>query len=612
MKNIILLIYFSVFFFNVNSQVQPAIIIDKSGPVHPWNNLNVNNNPNNFQFAIVTDRTGGHRAGVFEDAVKKLNLLQPEFVMSVGDLIEGYTLNKEEIYTQWDEFNGFIDQLQMPFFYVPGNHDYINEVMANIWKEKYGKSYYHFVYNDVLFLCLNSEEALQGSNFGGIEKPQYEYIKQVLKQNQNVKWTLVFMHQPLWILDNTRYWKQTEDLLKDRDYTVFAGHHHHYVKYQRNNQKYFLLATTGGFSKLRGPDFGEFDHLVWVTMTDNGPIIANLLLEGIWDENVVDEQIAGIVNSNPLRLDPLILESNKFSSGVFKYKIVNDANLPMKYSLEIANTEPFFPISEIMEGYINPNSVLENEFKFSSEKEVDIDLLAPSTLLLNYEYELPSGRVVKSNQETKIAPVYFNSLAKSSKSKKIDAHLQDWTSFPFFIDGESSLSGDSSAYLGNEDVGLQFAVEYDENYLYIAAKVKDDEIILDPALSAWRQDALRIYLDARPYYLSSIGKEEKEFEHFTGFFFSPGKTDSQEIVTYKRDKYPEGTKIAASYSNNELYFELAVPVSYLNDKYGKEWQDLRLNIAYNDVDMNGSTLQLWWKPEWRSEKNYIGSGLFRK
>lgn len=37
---------------------------------------------------------------------------------------------------------------------------------------------------------------------------------------------------------------------------------------------------------MRGIPFGEFDHIVWVTMTDKDPIIANLLLDGIFDENV--------------------------------------------------------------------------------------------------------------------------------------------------------------------------------------------------------------------------------------------------------------------------------------------------------------------------------------
>ncbi len=53
--------------------------------------------PDNFQFAIISDLTGSYRPGIFDDAVKKLNLLEPEFVMSVGDLIQGYTENEASL-----------------------------------------------------------------------------------------------------------------------------------------------------------------------------------------------------------------------------------------------------------------------------------------------------------------------------------------------------------------------------------------------------------------------------------------------------------------------------------------------------------------------------------
>src|SRR6478735_7437856 len=53
----------------------------------------VNNAPGTFRFAILPDRTGGNRPGVFEAALAKLNLMQPEFVISTGDLIDGYTLD---------------------------------------------------------------------------------------------------------------------------------------------------------------------------------------------------------------------------------------------------------------------------------------------------------------------------------------------------------------------------------------------------------------------------------------------------------------------------------------------------------------------------------------
>ena len=50
----------------------------------PWANLKLNNDADQFQFAVVTDRTGGHRANAVSQAVTQLNLLQPEFVVSVA------------------------------------------------------------------------------------------------------------------------------------------------------------------------------------------------------------------------------------------------------------------------------------------------------------------------------------------------------------------------------------------------------------------------------------------------------------------------------------------------------------------------------------------------
>ncbi len=99
---------------------EPRIKVEE---LNPWTHLDLANEPDAFQFAIVTDRTGGHRPGVFPDAVRKLNLLRPEFIMSVGDLIEGYTEDRDVLKVQWDEFSSFVEQLEMPFFYLPGNHD---------------------------------------------------------------------------------------------------------------------------------------------------------------------------------------------------------------------------------------------------------------------------------------------------------------------------------------------------------------------------------------------------------------------------------------------------------------------------------------------------------
>ena len=48
--------------------------------------------------------------------------------------------------------NQIIDELKMPFFYLPGNHDITNQVMAKEWEKRYGRRYYDFIYKNTLFI----------------------------------------------------------------------------------------------------------------------------------------------------------------------------------------------------------------------------------------------------------------------------------------------------------------------------------------------------------------------------------------------------------------------------------------------------------------------------
>ena len=106
---------------------------------NPVTHLRWNEKDTQFQFAIVSDRTGGHRAEIFSQAVEKLNLMQPAFVLSVGDLIEGGKKTDAVLAAEWKEFDGFVNKLQMPFFYVPGNHDVAAKEAAKVWDDKLGR-----------------------------------------------------------------------------------------------------------------------------------------------------------------------------------------------------------------------------------------------------------------------------------------------------------------------------------------------------------------------------------------------------------------------------------------------------------------------------------------
>jgi len=85
---------------------EPAQIqIPQQPGSNPWSHLQFPDANVDFQFAVISDNTGGAYPGVFDAAMTKLNLMQPEFVMSVGDLIEGYSNNREALIAEWEEMS---------------------------------------------------------------------------------------------------------------------------------------------------------------------------------------------------------------------------------------------------------------------------------------------------------------------------------------------------------------------------------------------------------------------------------------------------------------------------------------------------------------------------
>jgi len=288
----------------------------------PWTTRSFKDNPRNFQFVIIGDRTGGANAqGTFRLAMPQINLLQPEFVINVGDLIEGYSDNKAELNAEWDDADKMINTLEMPFFRTTGNHDIANKTAQAVWRERYGATYYYFVYKDVLFLVLDSEdgsrpppppgmkekietynrlqtedpakaqqmlaefmsdEAVVGALGKPVEFPdkQMAFVKETLEKHAGVRWTLVFLHEPAWENPSESF-KAIQKLLKGRRHTFFAGHLHYYDYKNIDGIEYITMGSTGASFHKEGR--GNVDHIMWVTMTDNGPQMGNIALKGLFD-----------------------------------------------------------------------------------------------------------------------------------------------------------------------------------------------------------------------------------------------------------------------------------------------------------------------------------------
>jgi hypothetical protein len=298
----------------------------------PWSSENFQNNPENFQFVIIGDRTGGANAlGTFDLALDQINLLQPEFVINVGDLIEGYPIDEDDLNSQWEESDKMISKLQMPFFYTIGNHDVSDAEMKKAWLKRRGVDYYHFVYNDVLFMVLNTEddsrpeppesimEGLKEYTRLQIEDPeaakemlkefmtdtaviaalaqpvefkekQKNWIKETLAETAEVRWTFLFMHEPCWENPSESF-EEIQSMLKGRDHTFFAGHLHYYDYDNIDGYEHITMGPAGSSFHHDGP--GNVDHILWVTMTDDGPQMGNIALKGIFDRRGLDTSMFG-------------------------------------------------------------------------------------------------------------------------------------------------------------------------------------------------------------------------------------------------------------------------------------------------------------------------------
>lgn len=579
------------------SAQETSLQIDIPDGPKPWTSLDVDVPTDQFQFAIVTDRTGGLRPGIFSKAVDKINLLQPQFVMSVGDLITGYTEDRAQLLSEWKEFDGMVNRLDMPFFYVPGNHDITNQVMEDLYEERYGSTYYHFVYKDVLFLCLNSEDQRRGAGRGSISDEQYAYIEKTLADNEGVRWTMVFLHQPLWEQNDPKRWPDVESLLAQREHSVFAGHVHHYVRYARNNGRYYTLGTTGGGSRLRGPRLGEFDHVMWVTMTDDGPIMANLALDGIYTDSVTTQQdyafIRDVYRSQPVRFQP----AGRKRRGAYglTMQLHNPADMPAHVRIH-----PGFSFDYVVDAPIDTITIPPNNVKSvvltATRRSPRVEGgNFPIDLDWTYQYE---GEELSLPLTYRLA-VEDERRTLSPGKAVIDGKLDDWKTLPYtFSHGEAG------------DLTVNWGLSYDDEYLYMAAKATDDKVIVRPGETPWKEDYLAFIVNADPYETSVLNTGGGWFRESYILLAAP-ENASTKVADFYQERYDFDVDYRCVTTEDGYVLEAAIPLSYVIAHQGKDWKHLRINVGAQDKDPNeAAKSRVDWMPSWRSKENVVGSGMF--
>ena len=597
------------------------------GDAAPWTGLAPLREPDEFRFVVVTDRTGEHRDGVFEGAMPRINLVRPEFVVSVGDLIEGYTDDRAVLDREWNEIEAAVAQLQMPFFYAPGNHDMSNAAMAETWRERFGPSFYHFTYRDALFVVLNSEL------FGMVHDPkrslpgpwtqaeQLAWLERVLAENAKARWTFVFVHQPLWdVREVNPDWLRVEELLGSRPYTVFAGHIHRYTSQLRNDRRFVTLATTGGGSRMRGAAWGEFDHVALVTLTSRGPVIANLELDGIHDVDVMTAARRRVVDrlARAVATEPFLGTGELFRSGTARFRVHNELRRPLEAR---GLTEPGRHLEadeRAIELRIPPRETASVELPVRARSAHRYEELAATPIRWTLATTDANGERVEITTESLILPEKRFALRRAARETVVDGDLGEWGTLVFDVESPAEITG-HGRHRGADDASFRFDLRWDDEALYAAVDVRDDSVVADGERSAREQDHVSLLFDARPDPDRSENPglfaaiRSGVMAKLVSLVATLEEPRGDDVMRFFVGELPDGVRVASRRTPGGYAVEVGIPRAVLDARRGAAWDAIRVNVTVVDFDAGEPNhVSLAWRPSRFGERAIPGSGTFER
>ena len=265
------------------------------------------------------------------------------------------------------------------------------------------------------------------------QEDQLAFARSVLAQHADARWTFVLLHQPLWEAPEINAdWLAVEEMLGSRPYTVFAGHFHQYSLARRNDRNFITLATTGGMSALRGSALGEFDQVAWVTMRDDGPVIANVEIDGIHDEGIstpalretLDALIAGVSVESPLQRGEL------FSGMAQKVSIYNPTAKPITASPSVSRSGTF-ALSGLVPVTVPPGETVEMFMRLSTDAPVPYREIVPAGVEWTLTAEV-DGRLLQVPARKAVAPLTLHTIGRA-EGLVTDGELSDWGALRFQV-----------------------------------------------------------------------------------------------------------------------------------------------------------------------------------
>ncbi len=228
-----------------------------------------------FTFLQISDSHIGFKAAAnpnpmatLDEAVAKINALpqKPAFMLHTGDITH---LSKPE---EFDNADQGITKARLDTFYVPGEHDIIDEGQGKAYMERYGRrtqakgsGWHSFDQNGVHFVGLVNVANLKAGGMGSLGEEQLAWLADDLKGRTASTPIVVFAHIPLWTVSADWGWG-TEDSARALELvkrfgsvTVLNGHIHQLMQKVEGTVTFHTARSTAfpqpapGTAKSPGP-----------------------------------------------------------------------------------------------------------------------------------------------------------------------------------------------------------------------------------------------------------------------------------------------------------------------------------------------------------------------